>query len=351
MASLRDDIKDALERADFEKVAQLALRDKKAFRILISLSYDKEETLCWRAIEAMGRAAGAVGERDPATVRNIIQRLIWSMSEESGGIGWSAPEMLGEIVVNSPGICADIPPIILSFHEEESFLKGVLWAMGRIADAGLAPVDGSAELALTSLDHKDPAVRGLSLYLASGLKIEKVREMMSVMAYDKGTFKIYENHELVETTVGDIARRAWTQKGEAVSSFPSERQSGHKDKGQPRQREDKDKTPRCPFCTILLREPENIKTVAGGFIGGRCECGAVYACDPTGHNVGEAYLDALVYVSGEGNDIFGSLKSDEHYEEAVFNYDLRTHRLWNIKDIRRDYSGKIVFIKVAKNDK
>jgi hypothetical protein len=351
LASLRDEIKDALERADFEKVAELALRDKKVFRILISLSYDKQETLCWRAIEAMGRAAGAVGERDPSTVRNIIQRLIWSVSEESGGIGWSAPEMLGEIVVNSPGISADIPPIILSFHEEESFLKGVLWAMGRIADAGLAPVDGSAELALKSLDHKDPAVRGLSLYLVSALKIQNERNKMSDMAHDTGTFKIYENHELVETTVGNIARRVWTRRGEVVSSFPSERQSGHGDKVHPRQREDKDKTPRCPFCALLLREPKNIKTTAGGFIGGRCECGAVYACDPTGHNVGEAYLDALEYASGEGNDIFGSLKSDEHYEEAVFNYDLRTHRLWNIKDIRRDYSGKIVFIKVAKNDK
>lgn len=351
MASLREEIKGALEKADFEKVAQLALNDKKVFRILISLSYDKQETLCWRAIEAMGRAAGAVGDSDPATVRNIIQRLIWSVTEESGGIGWSAPEMLGEIVVNSPGISADIPPIILSFHEEESFLKGVLWAMGRITGAGLSPVVGSEELALKSLAHKDPEVRGLSLYLASALKIQNERIKMSSMADDRGTFKIYENHELVETTVGDIARRVWNQGSERASSLPTEQKSEHRGKASPRQREDKDETPRCPFCALLLREPENIKTAAGGFIGGRCECGAVYACDPTGHNVGEAYLDALEYASGEGRDIFSSLQSDEHYEEAVFNYDLRTHRLWNIKDIRRDYSGKIVFIKVVKNDK
>ena len=234
MASLREEIKGALEKADFEKVAQLALNDKKVFRILISLSYDKQETLCWRAIEAMGRAAGAVGDSDPATVRNIIQRLIWSVTEESGGIGWSAPEMLGEIVVNSPGISADIPPIILSFHEEESFLKGVLWAMGRITGAGLSPVVGSEELALKSLAHKDPEVRGLSLYLASALKIQNERIKMSSMADDRGTFKIYENHELVETTVGDIARRVWNQGSERASSLPTEQKSEHRGKASPR---------------------------------------------------------------------------------------------------------------------
>jgi hypothetical protein len=43
---------------------------------------------------------------------------------------------------------------------------------------------------------------------------------------------------------------------------------------------------------------------------------------------------------------FDSLNSGENYREAVFNYDLRSHRLWETRDIRRDYSCKIVFIKV-----
>jgi len=115
----------------------------------------------------------------------------------------------------------------------------------------------------------------------------------------------------------------------------------------PRVREDKDETARCPFCKLFLRSPEEIKTVSGGFIGGRCECGAVYVCDPTGHNVGEAYVDALAYAYGEDWAGFGSLKADEGYREAVFNYDLRTNRLWEVKDIRRDYSAKIIFVKVG----
>lgn len=118
-----------------------------------------------------------------------------------------------------------------------------------------------------------------------------------------------------------------------------------------RLREDKDEGSRCPFCNQLIKAPDSIKTEGSEFIGGRCDCGTVYACDPTGHNVGEAYLDALTYACGDDWDVFNSLSPDADYREAVFNYDLKTNRSWNVKDIRRDYSGKIVFVKMLKNDK
>lgn len=91
--------------------------------------------------------------------------------------------------------------------------------------------------------------------------------------------------------------------------------------------------------------PQDIKTETGSFIGGRCDCGAVFACDPTGHNVGEAYLDALTYACGGWDEVVNRKPGDSCHE-AVFNYDLRTHRLWEVRDVRRDYSGKIVFIMV-----
>ncbi len=114
-----------------------------------------------------------------------------------------------------------------------------------------------------------------------------------------------------------------------------------------RKREDKDEMTRCPFCKAALRIPAKIETVTGYFIGGRCDCGAVYACDPSGHNVGEAYLDALSYACGEDLDKVYSLDSDKDYSEAVFDYDLNSHKMREIRDIRRDFSGKIIFIKLG----
>jgi len=206
LASLKEEITESLETADFERVGRLALEHKQVFRILISLAYDKEELLCWRAIEAMGVAAAVVGRKDPSVVRNVVQRLLWSMRDESGGIGWSAPEMLGEVVINSPQTCADIPPIILSFHEEESFLKGVLWSVGRITDAGINGMDGSFEVVTRALDHKDPLVRGLALYAVPKFRIDEVAGRVRGMVGDEGRCQIYKNHELATTKVGDIAK-------------------------------------------------------------------------------------------------------------------------------------------------
>jgi HEAT repeat protein len=217
LASLKEEVKEALEVADFERVKRLALENKKVFSILISLAYDKEDLLCWRAIEAMGKAAGAVAEKDPSTVRNIVQRLIWSVREEAGGIGWSAPEMLGEIVISSPQTCTDIPPIILSFHEEESFLKGVLWAVGRITGAGIDGMEGSFEVLMKALDDKDPSVRGLALCALPGFRVAGVEERVKDMVRDEGSFMIYENHELVEKKVGEIARMVLGVRDETVS--------------------------------------------------------------------------------------------------------------------------------------
>ncbi len=112
-----------------------------------------------------------------------------------------------------------------------------------------------------------------------------------------------------------------------------------------RERKDRDEGPKCPFCDAFIEAPQAIATGGGSFIGGSCLCGAVYACDPTGHNIGEALLDALNFAF-RGNYAFLD-SEDGEYKEAVFNYDLNSHRMWQVKDVRRDTSGKIVFISVA----
>jgi hypothetical protein len=88
----------------------------------------------WKAIETMGAIARGASPEQMVVLRETIRRLIWSMTDESGGIGWSAPEMMGEIIRNNPGEFLDLVPILWSFREEELFTASVLWAMGRIAE-------------------------------------------------------------------------------------------------------------------------------------------------------------------------------------------------------------------------
>ncbi|GBE58184.1 hypothetical protein BMS3Abin01_01116 [bacterium BMS3Abin01] len=211
-ASLKKDIKQALAVADYDRVAQLALENRKVFTILISLSFNKDDLGSWRAIEAMGVAAGRVTrEQDTTMVRNAIRRIIWSAREESGGMGWSAPELLGEIVRSTPQPYSDLPTILLSFHEEDEegiFRRGVLWALGRMAEAGVNDVEGSRQLLLASLEDGDPRTRGMAAWAAVRLGYREAASGLKTLRDDQNRFRVYEDGELLEKTVGQSAAAA-----------------------------------------------------------------------------------------------------------------------------------------------
>ncbi|MHB1325713.1 MAG: DVU0298 family protein [Thermoleophilia bacterium] len=210
--SLKNELKQALLSGDYARVAELASADKRTFGKLVALAYNKDELLCWRAIEAIGAAAAAVAKENQASVRNTVQRILWSAREESGGMGWSAPELLAEIAIAAPRQFPDIPPIIISLHaedEEKVFLKGVLRAAGRMGEAGITGIAGSDRIIRDCLENEDPAVRGMAVWAASRAGVN-AREAIGGLTGDDGKLTIYENGELVQRSVGELAREALT---------------------------------------------------------------------------------------------------------------------------------------------
>ncbi len=120
-----------------------------------------------------------------------------------------------------------------------------------------------------------------------------------------------------------------------------------------RQREDKSTLtePRCPFCEALIERPTDVSYELGEIYGGRCVCGAVYTCDPTGRNLGEALMDALVLLTGFDWQEALSLTPEVDYEERILNYDVRNHKLIPraVMFGVRSYTAKILFLRRMKN--
>lgn len=82
----------------------------------------------------------------------------------------------------------------------------------------------------------------------------------------------------------------------------------------------------CPFCKSMIEVPRDIKTGLGNYIlGGKCECGAVYVCDRSGHNLGEAFVDALNFACEGRYDNPWELLPEVDYEEVMLHYDWGTH--------------------------
>ncbi len=85
--------------------------------------------------------------------------------------------------------------------------------------------------------------------------------------------------------------------------------------------------PACPFCGLLIEKPRELESHRPGEMPvGSCSCGAVYACDETGHNQGSALIEALVFGCDMDWDLAWNLLPEEDYkQEIVENYDYVKH--------------------------
>jgi hypothetical protein len=181
---------------------------------LVSLTYDADPQIGWRAVEAMGVAASRVAEADPDQVREHLRRLLWLMSEESGGVCWRAPEAMAEIVRHAPEMFAEYIPIVVSLIEnlaEEDlghFRAGTLWAIGRLGAVAGDHVRDVIPAVTSALDDSNPQVRGMAVWCLNEVGRTELLADQPELASDEGQVDLYEDGQLVRTTVSHLAQRA-----------------------------------------------------------------------------------------------------------------------------------------------
>lgn len=197
-----------LEKKDYDALSKRASADRKVVSTLISLTYDKDNALSWRAMEAIGLITKDLSKSDPGAVRNIANRLLWMMRDESGGIAWSAPEILGEIVKNNPGLCSDFALIITSFHDELMFTSGVLWALGRMGRINVETVDYAVPIIRSYLTSADNTLRGYAARALGKMGDEESVAKLENLKKDTNRIEFYQDGELKEKSVGELASDA-----------------------------------------------------------------------------------------------------------------------------------------------
>ncbi len=108
----------------------------------------------------------------------------------------------------------------------------------------------------------------------------------------------------------------------------------------------------CPFCGQLVERPKELTTRRPGEMPvGACSCGAVYACDETGHNLGSAMIEALVFGSNMDWDLaWGLLPEEDYLAEIVEHYDLISHLIIPGGTYQgRRIAGALYFIRMHKD--
>ncbi|MCX8031098.1 MAG: hypothetical protein N3A59_05925 [Thermodesulfovibrionales bacterium] len=202
--NLKQVIKKHLTLGELDNVVTLAMNDKNIINQLFSFTYDKSSLITWHAIECVGLIAEKLSPTDPEFIRNTARRLLWSMTEESGGISWTAPEMLGEIIRSNPEEYFDLIPILWSNRDEEVFKEGVIWAMIRIAEKAPDKVKFILNEAIKMLDDPNPTVKGYTILLLRRISNKEIINKIEKFKDDESEISLYTNRAFLQTTIGKI---------------------------------------------------------------------------------------------------------------------------------------------------
>lgn len=165
---------------------------------------------------ATARAAGGGAGLDKA--REVMRRLVWSLNEESGGIGWGAPEAMAEVMAAVPELAGEFGGMLASYADPASLLHldhppllaGALWALGRLAGERpeLAARYNAGPVLAANLGHKEPQVRAAAAWALGMLADTAFSQSLESLAKDSCTASYYEAGRVQSLPVAEIARRA-----------------------------------------------------------------------------------------------------------------------------------------------
>jgi len=140
---------------------------------------------------------------------------MWSLNDESGGIGWGAPEAMGEIIASHEGLAKEYASVLISyvrgngnFLEYEPLQRGAVWGIGRVAQVRPHLVQDALPHLLLFLESPDATVRGLAAWTVGLLGAEAAKPQLEALVGDDTEVSLYLNRRLVRRHMSDLAKEA-----------------------------------------------------------------------------------------------------------------------------------------------
>ena len=204
MSDLRSVTGDLLGKKEYREVLELSAREPRLLRTVLSLLYDADELIRWRAVTVIGRLAAA----EPDRVRPLVKRFIWWMNDESGGIGWSSAPALGEIGRQAPELLRDAARVVVFWRQERILLQGVMWAVGRLSLTYPEVVGEAVPDMVNFLGDGDPGVRGTAAWSLGEIGDPRALRGLQGLRSDRSEVRIYDEEELEVKEIRRVAEEA-----------------------------------------------------------------------------------------------------------------------------------------------
>lgn len=193
----------------------------------------------WRAVTALGLTIARLADQRMEEARIVMRRFIWNLSEESGNLGWGAPEAMGEAMARHEGLAREYNRCLISYilrtDRDDNFMdhlplrRGAYWGVARLAEARPEAALPALESLVQGLQHPkfapedlheqpDPEVHGLCAWALGSLaasgdteartRLREVVPLLGELEGEQASFPLYRDGEWHETTVGALAREA-----------------------------------------------------------------------------------------------------------------------------------------------
>ena len=200
---------------ELDEICRLPL--KQTVSPLFSFLCSIDEQIKWRAVTALGKVVSDLAASDLESARVVMRRFIWNLNDESGGIGWGAPEAMGEIMACHDGLAQEYGHILVAYMREDGFFlelemlqRGLMWGLGRLAQVRPSLLRGKNAVThlLPYLDSSDTAVRGLAAWTLGLLQQKEAIPYLEKLFLDTGQVRHYFNRSFVDETVSHLAEKA-----------------------------------------------------------------------------------------------------------------------------------------------
>lgn len=217
-------LKALLGENDWKNALEAMITDPEAARKALNplLSLLARPELRWQAACGLGLAVPILAVDDMESARVIMRRLMWSLNEESGNVGWGIPEAMACILAECPALAREYTHIFFSYGydtgRDDNFIdhpplrRGVFWGMGRLAQK-------NPEAALQALPHltaalgdSDRPIRGLAAWA-----IARLAQGAAELTKRPGKESLHNARRALE-----MAMRHETKPGESIELFDGE---------------------------------------------------------------------------------------------------------------------------------
>ncbi len=175
------------------------------------------EKVKWHAIVGMGKTVARLADANMESARIVMRRLIWSLNDESGGIGWGAPEALAEIMVCHETLAAEYGHMLVAYMREdgcyleyEPLQRGLMWGIGRLAQVqpDLLLKKNTVRYLMPYMESQDPVIKGLAAWSLGILQAREAVSSIELLIGNKAQVSFYLDGTIVTKTVDDLAREA-----------------------------------------------------------------------------------------------------------------------------------------------